>query len=378
MEKNDEIKIRAFTYHLPLPNKEQVIDDYLENTITFSFNKIKKVIEKKTNMPLLTRRIVFPYIEELYGIFGKSIEKNIEKIYEKYGERKDIDYIGIPFSEIRKKYLQIIPELLLSYPKLFMSIKYVPNNSNLFIDLLKEISSHAGWINATHFAVSFGNQLVTPYFPASISKGKGYSLSLLYPNYIKARIKENTCIKEILDKVAKYLLSQLQDISIEFKDTGNLLGIDYSLSPWKDNSVAKLLERINNNLVFSLPGTLSSIFQINLALLKIAHNYKGIGYNEIMLPLAEDNYLKDLTRNDEVSFNDFISYISVCVAGLDMIPIPSWTDIKILQGIFADLYSLSQHKGKTLGLRLILADAEPREEIDLGMFGYTPVLDPLK
>lgn len=377
MEDFNNIKIRALTYHLPLPSKETQLNNYLESALPFNFEKLRNIFRTKSKLDILTRRIVFPYFEEIEALFDIRIEKFIEYVYEKYGERKDIDYIGIPLSEFKKEYMDKIPEMFLTYPKLFISIKYDPNNIPINIELLRNISSKSGWINATHFAFSFGNQLVTPYFPASISKGKGITISLLYPNYILKESEKDNNIIDPLVKAARFILNISSSTLNEFSIAGKFLGIDYSLSPWKDESIAKLLEKINNKLTFSLPGTLSSIFQTNLALLKVATNYKGIGYNEIMLPLAEDNYLKELVRNNEITFSDFVSLISVCVAGLDMIPIPSWTDSRILEGIFKDIHSLSLHKGKTLGLRLILADAEPEEEIDLGMFGYTPVLDPL-
>jgi len=38
---------------------------------------------------------------------------------------------------------------------------------------------------------------------------------------------------------------------------------------------------------------------------------------------------------------------------------------------------MAEVKRKPIGLRLILVDVEAGEEVDLGIFGKTPVLDPL-
>lgn len=372
-----DVKIRAIAYHAPLPEKFIELREYVDNLIRFSFDELRKILSRETGLEVFTRRVVFPYYEDFKSIYGLDLERFVALIYEELGERKDIDFISIPFAEYDKNYMDVFPELLLNYPKLFLSLKYDPLNILEDIELLKNISVRGGWINATHFAFSFGNQLVTPYFPATLSDSKGITFSLLYPNFLLNHSKEEKDLEKSITYIAKHLLSKSIGVIEEFKETGKLIGIDYSLSPWMNDSVANLLEKLNG-LTFSLPGTLSRIFEINNVLLRISMRYRGVGYNEIMLPLAEDNHLKYLAKSGEIFFSDFLSFISVCVAGLDMIPIPSWTDIRILEGVFNDLYSLAQHKGRTIGLRLILVDAEPGEEVDLGIFGKTPVLDPIE
>ena len=51
---------------------------------------------------------------------------------------------------------------------------------------------------------------------------------------------------------------------------------------------------------------------------------------------------------------------------------------RVLRGLMRDLYSLHLLKGGTIGMRVILVGAEPGEEVELGEFGKTPVMDPLQ
>jgi len=61
-----------------------------------------------------------------------------------------------------------------------------------------------------------------------------------------------------------------------------------------------------------------------------------------------------------------------------MVLIPSTVDDRVLRGVMRDLYSLHLLKGRTMGMRVILVGAEPGEDVELGEFGKTPVMDPLQ
>jgi len=97
-----------------------------------------------------------------------------------------------------------------------------------------------------------------------------------------------------------------------------------------------------------------------------------VGFNEVMLPLAEDDRLKELAAVGQLRFRDLLAATPACVAGLDMVPLPSTTETRVLKWVMRDLDAASKLKRKPLGMRVLLVGAAPGEEVELGMFGKTP------
>jgi len=153
-------------------------------------------------------------------------------------------------------------------------------------------------------------------------------------------------------------------------------GLDLSISPWMEESVVPLLEEVKGGPL-GVPGNFYALYQLNRALRGIGEEVGAIGFNEVMLPLAEDEVLKERVEAGEIAFRDFLALVAVCVAGLDMVPIPSWTDDRAIAGVLRDLGAFRGLKGKTVGVRLIPVGVEAGEEVDLGEFGKTPVLNVL-
>ena len=146
-----------------------------------------------------------------------------------------------------------------------------------------------------------------------------------------------------------------------------VLGVDGSLSPWGEESVAKAVERIFNTELGS-PGSHYAIRLLNRAIEEAG--VKKTGFNEVMLPLAEDEELKRLVWEGRLQLRDFVSYTSVCIPGLDMAPIRVG-DWEALRRLLYDLAAIAEAKKRAVGVRIFPVDVD---EYDVEGFGKTPAL----
>ncbi len=347
----EEVEIRALVYHFKdtFESKEKI-----QEKIT-RFIELKEKFEEITSTPIRSTRIVLPAVNP------QSLEK-ILKIYHELAEEYEINYIAVPHLPPSKPNNLI--ELFETYPRFFTSTLFSREKLEILVKTLYDISE-ASWLYGARYAIAFRKILQTPYFPITTSYEEGVTISLLYTELLKNNIDKP-------GKVEKKLAEIVKNAEKTFP---KFLGIDYSLSPWMENSVAEVIEKKSGKM-FTLPGTISSIIQINRMIQDLAKN-KGLGYNEIMLPLGEDNRLKELALNLQLRFSHLLSYTAFCVAGLDMIPIPDTTEPEVVKNILLDLDQISIQKNKPLGLRIILPSAEDGTEITLGFFGKIPVLNPL-
>jgi len=226
-------------------------------------------------------------------------------------------------------------------------------------------------VNATRVAVAMHRDpLETPYFPDSTSKGvEGIGFAFLLPRHIESfyeRFRELAGYASIVKSVASELLELA-------KSTGfSRVFFDYSISPWMDNSVIYLLERLGYSLL--KPGFLHGVALLNNLIEQMA-NTSGLagGFNEVMLPYAEDDGLKSAGERGLLKARDLLLYSAVCVAGPDMIVVPA--SIERLAGFILDTYTLWLIKRKPLSLRVIPVSASVGEAVDLGRFGKVPVID---
>ncbi|MEM4718215.1 MAG: DUF711 family protein [Desulfurococcaceae archaeon] len=222
---------------------------------------------------------------------------------------------------------------------------------------------------ATRLSIGFHDMdFQTPYFPDSSSRGfRSIGLAFLYPQCIIDAIKRDidlsTAIKEIfkeLNKLAEFI-----------KKTFNLdVLIDYSLSPWMDNSVARVYEEQGYSVIGT--GGIYYTWILNKYIETYSNKSMRTGFNEVMLPYAEDNVLIDYGRRGMLRARDFLMYASTCVAGVDMIVVP-W-DIDKLAMIIAGAMAIRIVKNKPISLRAIPVPRSEGETIDLGRFGLVTVI----
>ncbi len=378
-------KIRAITLHVKLDKSFLNIEEMIE-ALDFYLEKLENVSkEMKRDVEVLSKRLVLPSLDELEKKV-KDFELNKLSLLEDY-LKKRVNYYNLPIRSIGNPKLEReLPELYFNtrcfYSSIHLSVDDMKNEKTLrkAVAILKNISQEASWLAAARFAYSIGPQPLTPYFPVTSSPQTGYTVSLLYVNHLLERKSLNSenytqklkgVITDVYDRIKSRALKLSSIVDLAF------LGVDLSISPWLEESVVPLIEKIKGGTTIGTPGTLQALYEVNSILEDISKDKRVVGFNEIMLPLAEDNGLKTRARERDIELKDLVMYCLACVAGLDMIPIPEWTEDKVLMFLLRDLSTISIVKKKTLGVRLIPVGVEAGEEVDLGEFGKTPVLDVL-
>lgn len=206
----------------------------------------------------------------------------------------------------------------------------------------------------------------TPYFPSTtnIDKKFGFSLSLRYVDLIREYLEGDQ------SRIEKYIMN-IKRVLGNFDACFD--GIDYSLSPWMDDSVGKLIEEAYRVVIGEI-GTLYAVYDVNNKIRRITsiEILPSIGFNEVMLPVGEDNILKERVEEGLLTLSKLIALSSVCVDGLDMVAVKR--DEKLLKNVILDMDSIARMKGKALGTRLIPTDEA--DGVHTKRFGYIPLLKP--
>lgn len=360
-------KFRALAYHAPPAAGS--LDGYLSRLKLEEVGRLAKELSAKREV--WSVRVVSQPVEAAAGALGVKPAEYVEKFYEE--AIKVCNYVAFPLQSLNPGELV---ELMRTFERAYFSVEYSDEREGAIVEALRRIPEEAGWVAGSRFAVSFGGRPVTPYFPVTTSEVEGVTLSLLYPTHVAELIESGMTLPDALRTVAL----EAYRLAYEALDRSGaklaLLGLDLSLSPWASDSVAALLEKLLGLPLFS-PGTFAVLRAVNEALSLLASSLGAVGFNEVMLPVAEDDRLKELAAVGQLRFRDLLAASAACVAGLDMVAIPSTTEDRVLRWVMRDLEAASRLKRKPLGMRLLLVSAAPGEEVDLGMFGKTPVVDPL-
>ncbi|MEM2238989.1 MAG: DUF711 family protein [Candidatus Bathyarchaeia archaeon] len=231
-------------------------------------------------------------------------------------------------------------------------------------------------------AVKLGQskRFLTPYFPLSsnVEFREGLAIALLYSTDLLKAYQSNG-IKGLIDKAGElmvcsetYGLEASSNLGIDF------YGLDYSISPWMEDSSARLVEEISG-VPIPEPGSIAAVVKLNGAIYKAAlkSNIKSTGFCELMLPVAEDNILKQRVLEGRLRLRDLTALSMVCVAGVDMAVIPAENSVKTIEGLLRDMSKIAKTKGRVLGVRLIpYYHVKSGESVDLGLFGTVPVISP--
>jgi hypothetical protein len=324
-----------------------------------------------------TRRMVLPRaVEQADGSIARTsslIQEGLSK--------SGLDYIALPLGYLNLDRVSgELVDSLRDTSMLFFSLKLSELGGTLTGErarsaakLLKHMAESAGPLNCARFAFSCGDQPETPYFPDTASSRKGFCLSLRYAREVRGILEAEEERREqrmasLLKDVEEEALTASEGSSLEY------LGMDCSLSPWMEESVAGLIERMLGSEFGGL-GTHRAVFELNRMISKTSLDLRTLGFNEVMLPVAEDSRLKELALEGRITLSSLISLVSVCVAGLDMVVLPLSTDISELAKALQDVSSIASSKGRAVGIRLVLADGNPGDEVEMGQFGKVPVMD---
>lgn len=240
-------------------------------------------------------------------------------------------------------------------------------NRYLFYSRVIHTISRIDPIYATRVSIGFHNtSFQTPYFPDSSSRGvREIGLSFIYP-----RCLTTSSLDELRNSFGKTFSTISSFANRVEEETGIRVLVDYSLSPWMSNSVAEILEKIGFKLLE--PGSLYGINFLNESIAEYMDRDRAVGFNEVMLPYAEDDLLKHYGDEGLLHATDFLLFASVCVAGVDMVVVPE--DELRLAKLIADAEALTIVKSRALSLRAIPVSSTPGDEITLGKFGKVSVI----
>lgn len=289
-----------------------------------------------------------------------------ESVHEK------VNYINIPLKTSHISSPNMIFEVLRDYKRIFTCLNGDLNELDLFRKLLRITLDNSNYEIFVKFSFSPKSHVVTPYFPSATAiKGKiGISAALLYVDDLIKTVEGNGNLKSTINECYQNAMKILNYISKEMKIEN--FGVDLSLSPWMNESVAKLVEKITGTK-FNNPKTYYGIFKINNLLQEISNNTRTIGFNEVMLPYAEDIRLMELGARGELTAYKLLSYAPICVAGFDVAVLPKMND-KTLKSFLLDIYSVLSSKRRPSGIRVILTHNQWGEIADLGFLGKAPVM----
>jgi len=261
----------------------------------------------------------------------------------------------------------------------FTSISLSSDSSEIYraSEFLFRVSEELGPEYATMFALGSGKPPETPYFPLTKSENFGLSFSLLYPSDLYGALIEAEepylTLRYALSRVFREATHRVERAIEELGEAIPILGIDFSLSPWMEESAAKVVSLVARSPFLS-PGTPSALLEINEAIMESSEGMKRIGFNETMLPMAEDDLLKELSLKLEIRARDLALLTPYCLAGLDMVVLPLSVGRDDVAKLIRDLIASSRVKNRTIGLRMILVDAEPGDYFEFKRFGKVPVM----
>ena len=226
---------------------------------------------------------------------------------------------------------------------------------------------------ATRLAIDLtGRGLATPYYPMSsnVAGDEGIALALLYTGELLAGARAGRIAREARS-VFEWALEQGRMIADRLGV--GFLGLDLSPSPWMEMSVARVVE-VLSGVPLPEPGSVAAVRRLNEEVWEAGRGLPTTGFNETMLPVAEDNVLKERTLEGRLRLRDLSMLTVGCLAGVDMAVIPGEYGVGVVRSLLADQLVVQRLKGMPLGMRLVVYDgAAPGSKVRLGKFGEVPV-----
>ncbi|ADY02181.1 hypothetical protein VMUT_1980 [Vulcanisaeta moutnovskia 768-28] len=360
--------IRAVTLFYPVEGSRINTDEFRQELV--KLRNVISDISRRRRTEIRTWRVTLPFIEPLWNF--EELSTTINKA------SADLGYIhaSLNIAMNTKFELERVVNAFIksgSYLSIWVGDFKELNdyNTELFTNVLRRLVELNQWALSRRIAALIGDVILTPYYPDSINlnNSHGIALSILYPSELSDERNLHNDLTGVF-KTAEDIGREIAgELGVDY------LGIDASLSPWGEESVIDAVERIYG-IKFGGPGTLSAIYKLNKAIWEVSGRFRVTGFNEVMLPLAEDERLKARAREGLITFSKLVKYTMTCVAGVDMVPIPS-NQLPLIKGLINDLHAIVSIKRRSIGLRLIPYPGN-EAEVDLGDFGKAPVLDMMR
>lgn len=287
---------------------------------------------------------------------------------------KSVDFVAIPVGASGPSDIGEILEALSGTENLFISISGGLDELMLFASLLKGAFSNLGSEACTRISFTLGEPLLTPYFPSAsaVSGEVGVSASMLYADDVRNALASGIGADGAMRRSYARAYELLRTVSTRLNIEN--YGVDLSLSPWMDESVARLVEAVSG-VEFGGPGSHDAVHKLSRAMDSVASSkgVEAVGFNEVMLPYAEDSRLLELGAQGKLTAYSLLSFAPICVAGLDMVVIPYHGEGELMR-FLKDVYAVLSSKGRPSGIRVVLAQGEPRDIIELRHFGRVAVM----
>ncbi|MGQ9479391.1 MAG: DUF711 family protein [Thermoproteota archaeon] len=282
-----------------------------------------------------------------------------------------LDYLSIGHIEDTHPSLEEVAEVAENGFFISINLSDISNVGRVLKVLRKTCENDSS--NGGRVSVNIRESILTPYFPAAcnLTGEEGLALSLLYPSLLRNKLLSQfeDILAEVYASTEKIGLRLSNELGVKYQ------GVDLSLSPWMDESVAEIIE-FASGVKMPLPGTFSMIREINRLIDSAAKKAKVsvTGYNEVMLSVAEDDLLKERVANGDVKLRDLVHLTAACVAGVDMVVLPDEVSDSFLKNVFKDLFEIRMVKNRTIGIRILFAPADSGKTLKLKLFGETPVI----
>ncbi|MEM4879513.1 MAG: DUF711 family protein [Desulfurococcaceae archaeon] len=348
------IIVRAITY---FTRKVENLDD-IRDEIEHGLNVIDEIHELlvKRGYMVFTKRVALP--PGSLKVVSKAIEYLDEDVLLSAGFIENGNEKDIVESALNGVYTPILHNGPLDIIK-----------ARRYSNIIHEASSQDP-VAATRISIGFHETgFLTPYFPDSSSRGeRAIGLAFLYPNALLKLLEKGMSVEWAIET----LFREFDRLALEIRgEVGLDTYIDYSLSPWMENSVVKVFRAIGADV--ARPGFNYTLNLVNNLIEKHVDQGLKTGFNEVMLPYAEDLELMRLGESGLLRARDFLLYASTCVAGVDMIVVPE--DVETLARLIADTASIAIVKRKPTGFRAIPVGEKPGNRVKLGKFGEITVID---
>lgn len=244
-------------------------------------------------------------------------------------------------------------------------VSYIPKVVELYSKLIKSLALD----DFTRIGISIPDYVETPYFPLATAYSDGFTIALRYVDLFKEYLngREDRLVG-FIDRVCSSAKLLSERISLKF------LGIDYSLSPWESESVVELVE-VLSNVRFAYPGSGWAVKELNrlISVISTRVGINTVGFNEVMLPVAEDDLLKERVAENYVTLRDLTYLSSYCLVGVDMVAVKE--DLNIIKGVIRDVFAASLIKGRAIGVRLIPVGLPEGSYVSFKRFGKVPVIN---
>lgn len=237
------------------------------------------------------------------------------------------------------------------------------------VELYSKLIKSLALDDFTRIGISIPDYVETPYFPLATAYSDGFTIALRYVDLFKEYLNGR---KEKLIGFIGHVCSSVKLLSE--KIGLKFLGIDYSLSPWESESVVELVE-VLSNVRFAYPGSGWAVKELNrlINVISAEVGINTVGFNEVMLPVAEDDLLKERVAENYVTLRDLTYLSSYCLVGVDMVAVKE--DLNIIKGVIKDVFTSSLIKGRTVGVRLIPVGLPERSYVNLKRFGKVPIIN---